>query len=431
MTRRAVPVMLLIWAALPLRTSAQAPAAPPLTLAEAERTALEHQPQLLAAQALAAAAEAQSREARSPYYPTAYASFTAVDAAPNSRIAAGGLNNPIIFDRYSNGVTVGGLVTDFGRTGEAVKGADLHRQAQQSAVTATRADVLLRVDEAYLAAQRAQAVLHVADETVRERQNVVDQVTAYARNQLKSTLDVSFAEVDLGQAKLLQEEARNDVDASFAELSAALGYADERTFTLVDPPPASAAPPDLAPLMAEALKNRPDLVSLRFDALAADRLARAQGDLSRPTVSFVATAGVTPWRQNTLSDRYAAAGVNLNVPIFNGHLFGSLHSEATARAEAQRERVLDLESRISRDVRVAWLNVSSAVHRIALTDQLLARARQALDLAQSRYQLGLSAIVELSQAQLNVTQAELAQAGARFDYAAHLAVLNYRIGRQP
>jgi outer membrane protein len=112
-------------------------------------------------------------------------------------------------------------------------------------------------------------------------------------------------------------------------------------------------------------------------------------------------------------------------------LFGSLHSEATARAEAQRERVLDLESRISRDVRVAWLNVSSAVHRIALTDQLLARARQALDLAQSRYQLGLSAIVELSQAQLNVTQAELAQAGARFDYAAHLAVLNYRIGRQP
>ena len=430
MRRPAVFAVLACWAAASISPSAQTPASPaPLTLADAERTALEHQPQLLAAQALAAAAEAQTREARAAYYPTAYASFTAVDAAPNSRIAAGGLNNPIIFDRYSNGVTLGQLVTDFGRTGNIVKGADLHNQAQLAAVTTTRADVLLRVDQAYLGVQRAQAVLRVADETVRERQNVADQVTAYARNQLKSDLDVSFAEVDLGQAKLLQVQAQNDVDASFAELSAALGYADERRFTLVDQPATPVAPPDLAQLIGEALQNRSDLVSLRFDALSADRLASAQGGLWHPTVSFVATAGVTPFHQSTLSDRYAAAGVNLNVPIFNGHLFGSLHAEATARAEAQRERVRDLENRIARDVRTAWLNVTSAIQRMALTDQLLARSRQSLDLAQSRYQLGLSSIVELSQAQLNVTRAELAQADARFDYAAQLAVLNYRIGR--
>jgi outer membrane protein len=430
MTRLPLSVLVLSVCAT-LATSAQtaAPIPPPLTLADAERMAIEHQPQLLAAEALLTATEAQNREARAPYYPTVYASFTAVEAAPNSRIAAGGLNNPIIFDRYSNGVTVSQLVTDFGRTGDIVKGSELRNSAQRAAVTATRADVLLRVDEAYLAAQRAQAVLRVADETVKARQNVADQVHAYAQNQLKSELDVSFAEVDLGQARLLQIQARNDVEGSFAELSAAMGYVDQQAFTLADPPASPVAPPDVAQLIAEALKNRPDLVSLRFDALAAERIASAQGALQRPTLSFVGTIGVTPFHQNTLSDRYAAMGVNLNLPIFNGHLFGSLQSEAAARASGQRERVRDLENRIARDVRIAWLNVTSAAQRIALTDQLLARARQSLDLAQSRYQLGLSSIVELSQAQLNVTQADIAQASARFDYAAQLAVLNYRIGR--
>ncbi len=79
---------------------------------------------------------------------------------------------------------------------------------------------------------KAQAVLQVAQETVKNRQLVSDQITAMAKNLLKSDLDVSFANVDLSQAQLLLIQAQNDVQASFADLSAALGYADQRTFTL-------------------------------------------------------------------------------------------------------------------------------------------------------------------------------------------------------
>ncbi|MFI5105615.1 MAG: TolC family protein, partial [Terriglobales bacterium] len=203
-----------------------------LTLADAEKTALANHPQIQTAQNLALAAKQQTREARSVYYPQANGSLTGAAAMPNSRIAAGGLNNPIIYDRESDGLLVGQLVTDFGRTHELAKSSDLHAQAQQENVVTSQQDVLLQVDQAYFGVLKAQAVLQVAQETVKDRQLVSDQITAMAKNLLKSDLDVSFANVGLSQAQLLLIQAQNDVQASFADLSTALGYADQRMFTL-------------------------------------------------------------------------------------------------------------------------------------------------------------------------------------------------------
>jgi outer membrane protein len=423
----------LVWAGL-TASSALAQTLPTLTLADATARALANHPRILAARDLARAAAAAMRETQSLRFPTIFGSLTAVDALLNSRIAAGGLNNPIIFDRYSNGVTIGQLVTDFGRTGNLVDTAALHQQAREDDVATTRADVELQVTAAYLGALRALAVEQVADDTVRARQLVVNQVTALAQNQLKSDLDVSFANVDLSQAQLLQLQARNDLAARFADLARAMGERDTASYALVDPADAGPVPtpvPDVDPLIAAAMAARPDLLSARADFRAAQHFATAQGDLWRPSVSFAATAGVTPLHQNTLTDRYAAAGVNVTVPIFNGRLFGAEHAEAEARADAESERVRDAENAIAHDIRVAWLQAGAAFQRIALTNQLVAQATQAQRLAQSRYDLQLSSIVELSQAQLNATEARLAQANARYEYAAALAILRYQAGQRP
>src|ERR1035441_161947 len=114
------------------------------SLQEAEQIAIQNHPRIQAATQLASVAAAQVQEARSSYYPQAYGSLTGVEAENNSRIAAGGLNNPIIYDRFAEGLVVSQLVTDFGRTHELVKSSNLHAKAQQENVTATRADVLLR-----------------------------------------------------------------------------------------------------------------------------------------------------------------------------------------------------------------------------------------------------------------------------------------------
>ena len=139
--------------------------------------------------------------------------------------------------------------------------------------------------------------------------------------------------------------------------------------------------------------------------------------------------GVTPYHQSGINDRYVAVGVNVNVPIMNGNLFAARHAEAVlARAGRRRQRLRDLENQVSRDVQIAWLNARTAFQRLDLTNQLLAQASQARDLAQSRYDLGLSSIVELSQAQLNETQAQLEQASAKYDYQVQMAALGFQMG---
>lgn len=402
-----------------------------LTLAEAEKIAIQNHPQIQVASFLASAAEARVTQARAAYYPQANGSLTGVDAEHNSRVAAGALNNPIIFERYSNGVTVGQLLTDFGRTHELVKSSNYHAQARQEDVVATRADVLLQVDLAYFAVLKAQTVLQVAQKTVSTRQLVADQVSALANNKLRSGLDVSFANVDLAQAQLLLVQAQNDLQASLADLSAALGYSNQRAFRLAEEPLPAAPPTELATLLQQALQDRPELISQRLDVNSAKSFATAERDLWFPTITAVGMAGLTPYGADQLAPRYAAAGFNVNIPLFNGHLYGALRSEAEAQAQAQQQYLRTLQDRIVRDVQKAWLNANSAFQRLALTEQLLKNAAQALDLAQERYKLGLSSIIELSQAQLNETQAEIAQAGAKYDYEAQLSALNYQVGRMP
>ena len=88
----------------------------------------------------------------------------------------------------------------------------------------------------------------------------------------------------------------------------------------------------------------------------------------------------------------------------------------------------DLENRVARDVRVALLDAQTGFQRLDLTNQLLEQASQAQELAEARYNLGLSSIVELTQAQLNKTRAEIEQASARYDYQARIAALRYQTG---
>jgi outer membrane protein len=95
-------------------------------------------------------------------------------------------------------------------------------------------------------------------------------------------------------------------------------------------------------------------------------------------------------------------------------------------AKAAQQRVLDLRNQIARDVRTSWLNASTAYDRVSVSEQLLSQANQAFDLAQTRYKLGLSSIVELSQAQLQQTQAEIGSAQAEYEYRLTLSVLRYQ-----
>ena len=398
-----------------------------LSVKDAEAIALKNNPAISVARLSALASQQVTREVRSGLWPTAYANLTAVDAHDDSRISAGGLNNPIIFARAAAGATVSQLITDFGHTTNLVASARLQAKAEDQNALATKEDVLLAVDQAFYNALQAQAVLKVAQQTVDSRQLLSDQVSALTKSKLKSDLDLSFANVNLAQAKLLQLDAQNNEQAAFASLSAVLGFPTMQNVALIEdiePLVAPSGNPD--ELIAEAFSKRPEILALEFESESAHKLRTSERDQNFPTISALGAIGATPFGDSRLSGWYGAVGVNVQIPIFNGFLFSAKTHESDLREQAAKERILDLRNRISREVRTSWLDASTSYQRLSVSRQLLDQANQALDLSQTRYKLGLGSIVELSQAQLQQTQAEIGSTQAGYQYRLALSVLRYQ-----
>lgn len=410
----------------------QQPAAPALTLSEAEHLAIEHNPSISIARLLQLAQAQVTREVRSGELPTVTGNLTAVDSHTGSRITAGALNNPIVYERAAGGLTVSQLITDFGRTRDLISSAQSQARAQTDAQRATTADIALAVDQAFYNALASEAVLKVAQGTVAARQATDDQIGALASSKLKSSLDLSFADVELSQANLLLLDAQNAAQDSMANLNALLGSEQDEQYELVDQTPSDAqpAPENIESLVQMAFSSRPDLAALHENAAAANQFSRAEHALSRPTVSALATAGGTPIRPDQItSSWYGAVGANVSIPVFNGFLYSARAREADLRAQAAQEEVRNLRELIARDVRTSALAAQAAFQRIAVTKQLLDQSNLAMDLAQTRYKLGLSGIVELSQAQLAQTQAEIGYANARFAYQTASAILRFQTGQ--
>jgi outer membrane protein len=290
----------------------------------------------------------------------------------------------------------------------------------------------LTVDQAFYHALTAEAVLKVAQQTVAERQATSDQVSALTKSKIRSDLDLSFANVQVSQANLLLLDARSNEQVTMAALNNVLGSEQNQQYALVDetnsnPPP---APDDPEAMVQAAMNARPDLISLNDRFLAAHQFSIAERDLWLPTVSALAVAGSTPVRADQIqSPWYGAAGANVNIPIFNGFLYSAQGKEAKLRAQAAQEDVRKLRDTIARDVRTAVLNAQTAFQRIGVTQDMLNQANFALDLAQARYKIGLSSIVELTQAQLQQTQADIENTSSKYAYQTALAEVRFQTGQ--
>jgi len=400
-----------------------------LTLEEAEAIALRNNPEITVGKLEALEAKEFVRETRSAFYPQANLSVTAVTSNPGSRIAAGYLTNPTVYPRAAAGASVSQLITNFGRTQNLLSSSEFIAKAADQNALATKQQIVLAVDQAFYNTLDTKALLHVAAETVKERQLRVDQVQALTNSKLKSELDLSFVKVDLAKAKLLLLDAQNNYDASLSTLSAVLGYPDRQDFAPVEPTEQVAPPAaDAVPLIRQALQQRPEVQSLRDQVSATAKFSKAEHDLWWPNVSALGVVGLAPVRADQISSWYGAVGVNINIPVFNGFLFNARAKTADLETEAKRKSLQDFEDNIARDVRNRWLDTGKAYERLSVTQQLREQADLALELAEARYKLGLGTIVEYSQAELAKTDAELQDTDAHYQYFLSQIVLAYEMG---
>lgn len=416
-----------------------------LTLEMAQSEAIKNSPTLQAASAEVGATEKFVAEKRADYFPQISADATSVknDEAGtavdrngveqhlSSYITAGALNTSTLMDRNAAGIQVKQLVTDFGRTSELVNSAKASNQASIEKMNAVRNKVVLDVTSAYYRSLQSQATVKIAEKTLQDRQLELEKITLLAKNKLKSELDVGFASVALEQGKVLLLQAQNDYEASMTQLAFAMGYkkGDIRQLSLADVDGVQQPPPtDIEPLLTQAMNTRPDLLQLRFTFDQLNSYADAQKALSYPSLNVLAAAGKTFSGDARLPDRYAAVGLNISMPLFAGGKYTAKQGQAEYKASAALDELIDFQNVVAKDVRVAWLNSNAGFQALSASQRLRSYAEKSLELAQSRYNLGLSSIVELNTAELNALDAEIQEIKARYNYRINLANLSYQTG---
>lgn len=404
-------------------------AATTLTIAQAESIAVANQPRLLAAQLRTRAAVQRVREARSGLFPTVAFNATGVAVADTgTSTAAGALTTSSISDRFAYGGNLVQLVTDFGRTSALVGAQRSLADAQKDLTTLTAAQIRLNVRSAYFQVMGAEAVLHAAQEAQGNRRLIVRQITALAGSQLRSTLDVSFSSVLESEAELAVVRAESSVQQQRTRLSNAMGQLQPVTATLVEEQLPSQLPPDPSSYLAQADEQRADLNAAIAQQHAASRFADSERRLNYPTLNALGAAGQIPFHDRTLKGNYAAAGFNLSIPVLNGGLFAARRTEAELESTARTRDAEEVKLEVNEQVQNDWSQAMEAYRSLDVSARLVAQSKESLRLAQARYQAGLGSIVELNEAQLSETSAEINAVGVTYTYLTRRAELDFAAG---
>lgn len=401
-----------------------------LDLVAAQKIALQKHPEIAAADYHSMAAQEIVKETRAGFFPTVNLFGTAAGVnEPGARILAGGINNPSVYDRAAVGVAASQLITDFGQTANLTASSKFHAQAEQQNANATREQILLEVSAGYFNVLKAQSVLRVAEQTLDTRKVLFNYVSLQASNKLKSELDVAFARVALSEGELLLQRARNDANGAMISFSSTLGYHESQTFVLSEPAEfTESAVTNVEKLVQTSLQKRPELVSLRDRYQSTLRLAKSQGDARLPVISAVGVAGEAPVRDDHLSENYAAGALQLNLPLFEGGRLVAREKESEYQAMADNELLRAAEDNVVRDVHLAVLNLNDSLEEYQSTEELARNAAETYQLAEARYNIGSTSMVELSQAQLALTSAQIAASRARYNVLIERANLSYQIG---
>lgn len=405
-----------------------------LTRQQAEQLAIKNNPRISASLLVARAQHQAFRATRSNYLPKFNGGMVGLKADDGSRNTIDDMRSTRLLTHAGGGMNMYQLITDFGHTSNLISSSRLSEKAQNAHAMATKLDIVMATDQVFYNALESGAMVRMAEQTVQTRQNTDELITELTKNKLRSDIDLAFGDQDLARANLLLLNARNQYQKDLDALAAVLGYDHPQNYQLVDesgtlPLP----PPDSDALVKLAIQQRPDLLELDYRQKANHKYARAQYEQLLPTINTLGVAGITPVRDDRYfnSNWFGAIGVNMSFPVFNGFLFTSEGAEAEDRAKASEQKLRDLRDNVVRDVNDAWLETNTSYQKIGVTEKLVEAANLGLDLAQARYKLGLSSIVELSQSQLQQTQATIENINARYEYELSLAALNYQIGNMP
>ena len=396
-----------------------------LTLDSAVRVALSNQPSVAAASQGLVAASAQTRQARAAWWPSAQASagYSRSTANAQGAPASGGSSGS-----FSAGAQADLTLFDFGRTPAAVREAVAAEAAAAAALRAARNDAAFNIRTSFFDLCRAQELLGVAEEAVRQYKDHLNQVNAYAEVGKRTRYDVTKAEVDLGNAELNLITARSTLSDARAALNRYLGLAEEPGYQVASAPVMEFTG-TLADMARLAKSRHPDLQALLArELVASSAVDVAVADLY-PSVSFDARYGVSG-SSSPLAWNWSA-GIQSVVELFTGWRRTAAVDKAAADLRASRANRANREQQLYGELTAALNQLDGAKRRLALSALIARQAREGLDIANERYRLGSASSLELTDAQVTLTGALAEQVRARYDCQTAIALILHATGENP
>jgi outer membrane protein len=395
-----------------------APDLPVMSLDQLIQIGLDNQPRIRSAQAALEGADAQVGIARSNYFPRidttlGYRRETAniaggVSASSGNiqprRVTDISVNRQDLTARFSQNVF------DSFRREWTIQATREDQNAAKFDVSTARQDVILNVQTAYYNYLLARRLVDVNQEAVRRNIQSLERARGFFEVGTRPKIDVTRAQVDLANAELALVRARNGVAVAFAALNNAIGVPEHPFYRVPDEleiPPPALKPEELLTTLEEsirmALENRTELRALRA------RIRSAEADLTLAKRNFLPSISADAnWNYRGQVLPYApnwAVGATLTVPVLNPPLFSQVDAAAASLASAQASEEITAQN-IALEVQQSFVDLVSARERIRTAEVLVTQARENLDLAQGRYQVGVGPLIDVTDAELALTQAE-------------------------
>jgi outer membrane protein len=385
--------------------------------------AVRNHPVVRQSEADTAAAAARKGQAESPWYPsvtlsTGYSRVRAISTTT-------GQNTTTPYEFLRGDLFI--LLTDFGRTSASVSRADALLSATRETGVTVREDVAYAAKVGYFNVLRAGRNFEVKRETLRQRESLLKQAQAYFEAGIRAKIDVARAEANLYDARAQVSQAGNDVRVARITLLNRMGVEGPADFLLSDSLGGETIPGTLPDWIAEADRNRPELKSLRERERAAELGVRFAWGGHLPTLAGAAGYGYAG--DEPPLDQGYNVGVTLSVPLFSGFLIREQVKEAEASLSSSRHQLTDTRRLVLLQVEQAAYGVSEASERIGARKKEREASDENLRLATARYEVGAGDIIEMIDAQVQMTQADTSTIDAQYDYSVSVATLLRAVGR--
>jgi outer membrane protein TolC len=414
-----------------------------LSRLEAVRIALSANPEVLKSQDQIKLYEGRITEEKSAALPNLSASGTMyrysdpsfLNSPSFESIAAqfGPLLNPIATNMYEGGLQVRQTLYSF-KVGKAIQVAKLAKRLGGADLRRAQQEVALETVQSYNA-------LLYADEQVRVQLNALEQREKHleiTRNRreagVATELEVLRAQVNVENQRAELTRAEGGVELARAQLNALMLRPMDAPISPSDTLQYLSANFTPEEVIREALSARPDLDVADLTLEMRDKAVGISKADFRPSFDFVGSYGrSTRLPENFLDSNFSkwTAAVNISIPIFDGRRNAGRVAQAEAEvAKAQQDKIA-LQNKIRLQAMDAIVRLNVAGRLITAATLNVEHARKALEMTQANYNYGAATLLDVTDAQNALVQAETTLAQALQQHADARAKVNFVMGRDP